>query len=116
MIIHAVAKRPHLREMLLALAVVALTFLNFGHVSVSASGDIQVTPDSWCGSPLAPEGTPHSPCHACRADGAALPPPPAAIEPIVFIVTDLAYVAPIAAIEVPLHSRPAQPRGPPTLV
>ena len=113
---HAFATRPHLREMLLALAVVALTFLNFGHVSVSASGDIQVTPDSWCGSPLAPEGTPHSPCHACRADGVAPPPPPAAIEPVCFVATPVAYIAPVAAIELPLDTRPAQPRGPPALV
>ena len=46
---------PYLRETLLALLVVALIFLNFGHVAVTASGDFRVTPDSWCGDPLLPD-------------------------------------------------------------
>ena len=112
-----IATRPYLRETLLALVVIALTFLNFGHVAVSASGDFSITPDSWCGDPLLPDSPDHSPCHACRiGSGADLPPPPAAIEPIVFAVTSVAYAAPDAALELPVPLRPAQPRGPPALV
>ena len=113
----AIATRPYLRETLLALLVLALAFLNFGHVAVSASGEFTITPDSWCGDPLLPDSPDHSPCHACRVgSGADLPPPPAAIEPIAFVATTVAYAAPIVAVELPLHSRPAQPRGPPSLV
>lgn len=112
-----IATRPYLRETLLALVVIALTFLNFGHVAVSASGDFIVTPDSWCGDPSLPDSPSHAPCHACRiGSGADVPPPPAAIEPIAFAVTAVVYSAPVATIDLPLHSRPAQPRGPPSLV
>lgn len=104
------------REIVLALAVLALTFLNYGHVSVSASGDLQVTPDSWCGSPLAPDDIAHAPCHACRVDGAALPPPPACVEPVAFAVVPVAYVAPAVTTVRVLHARPILPRGPPALV
>lgn len=117
MITDGIATRTYLRETLLALLVVALTFLNFGHVAVSASGDFTITPDSWCGDPMAPGGLEHAPCHACRiGTGADLPPPPAAIEPIAFATTAVAYAAPLVAAALPLHSRPVQPRGPPSFV
>jgi hypothetical protein len=110
-------RRVYLREMLLALLVVALTFLNYGHVAVSAAGDFKFTPDSWCGDPLAPGSADHPPCHACRiGNGADLPPPPASIEPVTFIALPVAYFAPLPALDLPLHARPAQPRGPPALV
>lgn len=112
-----IRNRPMLRETLLALLVVALTFLNFGHVSVTASGDFRVTPDSWCGSPLLPDSPEHSPCHACRiGSGADLPPAPACVEPVVFAFAPVAYVASNATPDLPLAVRPAQPRGPPALV
>ncbi len=104
------------REIVLALAVLALTFLNYGHVSVSASGDLQITPDSWCGSPLAPADIAHAPCHACRVDGAALPPPPTCIEPVAFVAVAVAYAAPLPVAPSARHTHPALPRGPPTLV
>jgi hypothetical protein len=104
------------REILFALAVIALTFLNFGHISVSAAGDIQITPDSWCGDAMAPEGTPHSPCHACRVDGAALPPPPVDATPVCFAVAIASYETPFAVAPAPLTQRSVQPRGPPALV
>jgi hypothetical protein len=104
------------REILLAAVVVALTFINYGHVAVSASGDFRVTPDSWCGDPLAPGSAAHAPCHACRIGaGADLPPPPACIEPVIFVAVPVVYVAPLAVIDLPLRARPAQPRGPPSL-
>ena len=105
------------RETLLALLVVALTFLNYGHASVSAAGHFQVTPDSWCGDPLLPDSPDHSPCHACRIGGGAdLPPPCADIEPVSYIVAAIVYAPPRIALDLPLRSRPAQPRGPPALV
>lgn len=105
------------RETILALLVIALTFLNYGHVSVSAAGYLQVTPDSWCGDPLLPDSPDHSPCHACRiGSGADLPPPPARVEPVAFETMPVAYVAPAVTIERPVQARPAQPRGPPALV
>lgn len=104
------------RETLFALAVIALTFLNFGHVSVSASGAVQVTPDSWCGSPLAPEGAPHAPCHACRTDGAALPPPPVAVAAVSYVFSPVFYTKQIDAPAPRLTASPIQPRGPPAPV
>jgi hypothetical protein len=107
----------YVRETLLALLVVALTFLNYGHVSVSASGGVQVTPDSWCGDPLLPDSPDHSPCHACRTgSGADLPPPPACVEPVAFVAFTVVYAAPLVTLDLPVQSRPAQPRGPPALV
>ncbi len=105
------------REIILALAVLALTFLNYGHVTVTASGDFQITSDSWCGDPIAPSSSDHAPCHACRVGSDAdLPPPSGCIEPVAFAVAPVAYLAPSAVPELPLRARPAQPRGPPPLV
>ena len=115
--IDRIAPRPYLRETLLALLVIALTFLNYGHTSVSAAGNLQLVPDSWCGDPLLPDSPDHSPCHACRiGSGADLPPRPAGIGSVAFIVTAVAYVAAPVRIDLPLHARPSQPRGPPALV
>lgn len=104
------------REIVLALAVLALTFLNYGHVSVSASGDLRITPDSWCGSPLAPDDVAHAPCHACRVDGAALPPAPTCVEPVAFVAVAVVYTAPLPIADRALHMHRALPRGPPALV
>jgi hypothetical protein len=107
----------HVREIILATVVVALTFLNYGHVAVSASGDFRITPDSWCGDPLAPGPADHAPCHACRiGHGADLPPPPACIEPVSFVAARVVFAAPLATIELPVQAGPVQPRGPPSLV
>jgi hypothetical protein len=105
------------RETLLALLVVTLVFLNFGHVSVTASGDIRVTPDSWCGDPLLPDSPEHSPCHACRiGSGAALPPAPLCVEPVAFVALAVVYLAPMPPVDLRLYARPSQPRGPPLFV
>ena len=105
------------RETLLALLVVALPFLHYGHVSVTASGAFQIMPDSWCGDPLLPDSPKHSPCHACRiGSGADLPPPLVCIEPVSFVAVPVAYLAPAIIPQRPLQTRPALPRGPPSLV
>ena len=104
------------RETVFALAVLALTFLNFGHLSVSASGSLQVTPDVWCGDPMTPGGASHAPCHACRVDGAALPPPPAEAIPVAFATHAVAYARIAAPLAPATALATAQPRGPPALV
>lgn len=103
------------RETLLALLVLALAFLNFGHVSVSHGGGFRVVPDAWCGDPLLPDSPEHSPCHACRiGSGADLPPVPGDIAPVLFAVTAVVYAAPaFVGRATPLHFF-ANPRAPPT--
>jgi hypothetical protein len=110
-------QRLHGRETLLALLVVALTFLNFGHSSVVAASGVQVTPGSWCGDPLLPGSQDHPSCHACRiGSGADLPPAPIRAEPVSFVATIVAYAAPDARVLLPVQAAPAQPRGPPGLI
>ena len=102
------------RETLLALLVLALAFLNFGHVSISVGGEFRLVPDSWCGNPLLPDQPAHSPCHACRiGSGTDLPPPAASVAPIVFLVTALAYAMPDVAITAAPLRFTANPRAPP---
>jgi hypothetical protein len=107
----------YVREFIFATVVIALTFLNYGHVAISASGDFRVTPDSWCGDPVAPGSADHAPCNACRiGHGADIPQPPGAITPVTFRAVLVAYVQPFATIDVSSKARPAQPRGPPSLI
>jgi hypothetical protein len=106
----------YLREICLAAMVIALSFLSFAHVPVSAADGFRATPDSWCGDPLAPAPADHAPCHACRiGNGADLPPPPATIEPVAFIVVPVAYLLVPGPVELPVHAQLAQPRGPPPI-
>jgi hypothetical protein len=70
-----------LREVVRALCVVALVFLNFGHAPLAlAGGEFAVTPQAsmFCGDPIdSPEGAKGNPCQACRIGASAdLPPPP----------------------------------------
>lgn len=73
-----IGKRTGL-ELLRALCVLALVFLNFGHQPVFAGpapGDVLTVAasQSFCGEPIA-DTSEHAPCHACRIGaGAALPP------------------------------------------
>ena len=108
---------PLLRETLLALLVLGLVFLNFGHTAASASGEFRFVADSWCGDPLLPGQRDHAPCHACRIGGGAdLPPPAATVLPVIFAVTPVVYAAPPALRLAPQMQRPTLPRGPPVLV
>ncbi len=107
--------RPIFRETLLALLVLALAFLNFGHGSLSVGGEYRLTADtSLCGDPLAPAETDHSVCHACRVGNAAdLPPPPCVIEPVAFAVEPIVYGEFVAVTGSPLLSFTGNPRAPP---
>ncbi len=104
------------RETLLALLVLAVAFLNFGHVSVSFAhdGTIVTTAGSFCGDPLNPTDTDHAPCHACRIGGAAdLPPVPCAVVPVAFAVVAVSYDE-VVSNGVEAHSfLAANPRAPP---
>ncbi|HZY69296.1 MAG TPA: hypothetical protein VFE52_11945, partial [Devosia sp.] len=85
------------RETLLALLVLALTFLNYGHQAVAAPGYVHAAADIWCGDPLLPEHSEHAPCHACRlGSGADLPPRPATVSRVLFTVVPVVY-APVLA-------------------
>lgn len=72
------------KEVIKALAVLALIFLSFGHqpidIAPTANGDSGWTLAdlSYCGAPPGEDSGGHLPCHACRVGGAALPPPPCA--------------------------------------
>jgi hypothetical protein len=109
------ARKLMARETLLALLVVALTFLNFGHVGAvfAAGGRVVVTGTSICGDPVSPGAGDHFACHACRSNTAALPPPPAVVAPVVFAATPVAYTHGVAQIDVVRCLVAARPRAPP---
>lgn len=112
-------RAPHrwmLRELLLALTVLALAFLNFGHTNqaFAAGGRVVATTSAYCGNPFVPADGDHAPCHVCRVGVAIdLPPPAPAVEPVVFVALPVAYPPllrePLDGV--PLHL--ARPRGPP---
>jgi hypothetical protein len=102
------------RETLLALLVLALAFLNFGHASLSVGGELTLTPDSWCNDPLVPASPEHSPCHACRTGQAAdLPPASAEIVPVCFAAEPVVYAALATPPAFDALALAARPRGPP---
>jgi hypothetical protein len=119
MVMGSVVHRQLVRETLLALLVLALTFLNFGHSNAvfAAGGRVVVTTASFCGNPLYPADGDHTPCHACRIGAAAvLPPPPAAILPVAFVVVPVVYALPALRIISPPAFVFARPRAPPVTV
>ena len=77
------------RELLRALCVLGLIFLNFAHVpSAVAAGQpslLEVSA-SWCGDDQTDQPAGHQPCHACRIGAAAdLPPPPLEIAAVLAV-------------------------------
>jgi hypothetical protein len=104
------------REALLALLVVALTFLNFGHSSAvfAAGGRVVVTGHSICGEqPTAHDGD-HFACHACRPDNIVLPPPPLGVDPVCFAVSPVSYDDAVDPVALRPTRERAAPRGPPS--
>jgi len=109
-------QHPAVRDTLLALLVVALTFLNLGHSSAvfAAAGRVVVTSHSLCGDSQPVSDGEHFACHACRfGDAAALPPPPAMVAPVVFAVAPVAYAEPVSATGILAPRNVAWPRAPP---
>lgn len=103
-------------EALLALVVLALAFLNFGHTSAvfAAGGRVVVTAHAICGDPGAiPAAGDHFACHGCRPDLALLPPAPASCDPIAFAEARAIY-ADLPTITFVTHLVALPPaRGPP---
>jgi len=110
-------QRSLFRETLLALLVLALAFLNFGHGSLSVGGEYRLTADtSLCGDPLTPGETDHIVCHACRVGTAAdLPPAPCAVEPVSFAVTPVVYIVSAVSQFAPNLWFVGSPRAPPAV-
>lgn len=105
-------------EALLALIVLALAFLNFGHQSAvfAAGGRVVITAHSICGDPGAiPSAGDHFACHGCRPDAVVVPPQPCAIEPVVFAEAPVVYSAPRTPAPIATIVALPQPRGPPRL-
>lgn len=113
----ATIRSTMLRDLLLALLVLAMSALNFGHQSavLAAGNRVVVTAQtSICGDPLAPASGEHFACHACRPDAIALPPVPAGVEPVCFIATE-AISAPVLLLVSGIELRGLAPaRAPPT--
>jgi hypothetical protein len=106
------------RDALLALLVIALTFLNFGHTSAvfAAGGRVVVTGHSICGEQPAAHDGDHFACHACRPDAIALPPPPLSVEPVCFAVAPVRYDDAVDPVALRPTRDTASPRGPPLAV
>ena len=105
-----------MREALLALVVLALAFLNFGHESavLAANGRIVVTAHSVCGDAgTFPAAGDHFACHGCKPDLAALPPVPIVVEPVRFCAEPVAYADAAPALRLAPVFSIAAPRGPP---
>jgi hypothetical protein len=107
--------RQTTRETLLALLVVALTFLNFGQSSAvfAAGGRVVVTGHTICGDQGALHGGEHFVCHACRPSAAMLPPPPAEPEAACLTATAVHYAAAAAPNDRSAGLLAFEPRGPP---
>jgi hypothetical protein len=108
--------RQMVRETLLALLVLAIVFLNFGHQNLAFAGDghIVSAASAFCGDPIHPNDAGHAPCHACRIGaGADLPPAPCAVEPASFVATASVYATMAVDAEVAPFRLAASPRAPP---
>ncbi|WP_417580395.1 hypothetical protein [Pelagibacterium sp.] len=107
-------------EIVKALVVLALVFLAFVHQPVALETPVDglsfsVADLSFCGGAPDDESGGHSPCHACRAGVADLPPAPCVAEPayVQFITADLIAIDEIVSDD-PAYS-PKNSRAPPVL-
>lgn len=106
-------------EILRALCVLALLFLNFAHQPVAvqaASGDVLsiATTLGFCGTPPGDDKSNHAPCHACRIGIADLP-APAQVPLGPCAVTAFTYGA-LPVLSLPArYIGPQTARGPPVL-
>ena len=109
----------YVAEVLRAVAVLALVFLNFAHTPGLAASPAEIQWQSLCGDGHvgAPERSEHRlVCHACRVDGARLPPAPALAEPFCQISVAVEFTTePSVALASP-DERPGAPRGPPAAI
>ncbi len=114
----------NLREVVRAICVLALLFLNFGHAqtgTVAYSADLtpylttalasaDICQDA---APTAPEEH-HAPCHACRIGaGADLPPAPCTNVPAFVEIERTAYAEPLQPVVVGAYPRILGAQAPP---
>lgn len=112
-------RRLVLREALLALLVLSLSFLSFAHQAIALPGGDTVASvaDGWCGAPLGSDDTRHAPCHACRiGQGADLPAPPCDAAAVVFAAETVFYALPLLSLDGLDLSFATSARGPPLIV
>ena len=114
----------NLREVVRAICVLALLFLNFGHaqtISVAYSADL--TPYVMSEQAYADfceqtgQGDPqahHAPCHACRIGaGADLPPAPCVAAPAFVEIARTAFAEPLQPVVVGTYPRILGAQAPP---
>lgn len=109
------------RDLTMALVVLSLVFLSFGHQPIAVADDGTATAGSkyaalsWCGGvPGDHGGSDHSgPCHACRAGIADLPPPPCAAEAAFADLRLAAFIPRDPFVVKATALRQAHPRAPP---
>lgn len=105
-------------DLVRAMGVLALLFLNFAHLPPAAAAGLQPTltaslDTSFCGD-LPADPAAHAPCHACRIGaGADLPPAPAAFDRPARTPLVTTYDAATRAIIRRVLLTAASPRGPP---
>lgn len=115
-------KRMHwtgkLGETLRALVVLALFFLNFSHVPLSAAPADAFVPlsiASICGDPIGDDRDgAHAPCHACRIGSSADLPPPCPVTAPAFAMAEVDYAEAASPAMRTSHRLMARARGPPT--
>jgi hypothetical protein len=110
--------RLKMRELVRALCVVALIFLNFGHVPLAAADKLVVAPlaASFCGYPIdGPAEDQGNPCQACRIGGSADLPPPCAETTGLPRFAAVAYPEIAASFEHSRRSGRAGARAPPAV-
>jgi hypothetical protein len=110
-------RRLVVRELLLALLVLALAFLNFGAASMAFAGGTATVAGvaaPICGDPLSggDDGS-HMACHACRPNVPLLPPVPAVPTAVCFRAQAVAYADLVRAMAATGRTLAALPRGPP---
>ena len=97
--------RQILTETTRALMVLALVLFGFsqganaGEFPVGASSAVaaaiaQSAVSDLCGGGWGDQQMAHGPCHACRSDLSALPPPPSVGEPVAFVAKGVDYLGP----------------------
>ncbi|MDP1730206.1 MAG: hypothetical protein Q8L54_03315 [Devosia sp.] len=109
-----------MQDLLRALCVIALVFLNFGHVPLAAGAEAAAARHgvNFCGDPVdGPAEAKANPCQVCRiGSGADLPPPPCSIEPGRGLAPPVHDATDRRAIVLRANWRACAQRAPPALV
>lgn len=110
-----------LQDVVSALCVMALIFLNFGHAPIAVQLPVAialpvVADTGFCGDPVDDRHQDYAPCYACRIGGGAdLPPPPCTIEPVQGRALPVHYATDRREIVLRANWRASAQRAPPAL-